>query len=122
MGQGEARLSGQDVVGVRTGVGAVVIQELREPVELDGVFLDAGGNLIVRLLLRAAPVLEHTVVGPASAFARGNPGGNGGLRSGQAVVPLRHPRGTYVAVAPASEVHLAEVKRAGVLQDLFVVQ
>ena len=121
MGRDGARLSGQDVVRVRTGVGAVIIQELREPVELDGVLLNAGGNLAVRLLLRAAPVLEHAVVGPASAFARGNPGGNSGLRFAQAVVPLLHPRSTYVTVAPAGEVHLAEVKRAGVLQDLFIV-
>jgi len=122
MDQDEAHLSGQDVVGVRTEVGTVVIQELRKPVDLDGVLLNAGGNLVVRLLLRAAPVLEHAVVGPASAFACGNPGGNGGLRFAQAAVPLPHPRSTYVAVAPASKVHLAEVKRAGVLQDLFVVQ
>jgi hypothetical protein len=121
MDQDGARLSDQDIVGPRTIVGAVVIQELREPVDLDGVLLDAGGNLVVRLLLRAAPVLEHAVVGPVSAFARGNPGSNGGLHFAQAVVPLRQPRSIYVAVAPASKVHLAEVKRAGVLQDLFVV-
>lgn len=122
MDQDGARLSDQDIVGSRTIVGAVVIQELREPVDLDGVLLDAGGNLVVRLLLRAAPVLEHAVVGPVSAFACGNPGSNGGLHFAQAVVPLRQPRSIYVAVAPASKVHLAEVKRAGVLQDLFVVQ
>lgn len=40
-------------------VGAIIHLKLRDPVDLDSIFLDAGCCIVLRLLLRAAPILER---------------------------------------------------------------